>query len=208
MRKLGRPTASGRPAGGQLNGADGSPKRGRSWWRLGPEGRTGFQWLQIADAEAPIGHSCRGVERQPVSETTWRVSGAGRVSAVLLVVIWVALAAALSADGNWAAAVLGVIAVIGACGAWRWAFVPYVAVGPDGVRVQNAFTKVTLSYSEIRQVRVGYYGLVLLLTNGGAVTAWAVQKSNWARWRHTTTRADHVGAAITARLGPTKTLST
>ena len=137
----------------------------------------------------------------------WTVRGAGRFSAVILLVGWIGLAAAVSFGGNLAAIVIWVGAVPIALGAWRLALVPYVLVGAAEITVQNPFSKVTLQYSQVRRVRAGYYGLTLVLADGRSVTAWAVQKSNWARWRHSPTRADEVADAITAHLGPTEPVS-
>lgn len=134
------------------------------------------------------------------SERVWRIPPAGRIAGLLLTVGWIGLAIGSSAIGNSFAIVFWVGAAIMAVGVWRWAFVPYVAVGPKEIVVQNRLGKRTLDYAQIRDVRTGPYGLILLLNGGGSVTAWAVQKGNLAKWLHVRTRADEVAEAITGHI--------
>jgi hypothetical protein len=135
--------------------------------------------------------------------TVWRVRPAGRGAAVCVVILWlgldvgvtVGLGLGAGAVMIWAALVL--VAVL----AWRLAFVPYISVSSSCIVVQNPFRRVTVRYAEIGQVQGGYYGLVLRLKNGGAITAWAVQKSNAARWLRKRTRADEIAEAISSHIG-------
>jgi Bacterial PH domain len=85
-----------------------------------------------------------------------------------------------------------------ALGAWRLAFVPYVSVSSPGVIVQNPISRRTVPYSDIAEVRTGYYGLVLRLKSGQAVICWAIQKSNVAKLGRVFTRGDEVADAIRA----------
>jgi hypothetical protein len=70
---------------------------------------------------------------------------------------------------------------------------------PDSLFIQNRITSRSVRYSEIAKVSGGYYGLRLVTTDGDVVVAWAVQKSNAARWLHRQTRADEISAAILER---------
>lgn len=133
-------------------------------------------------------------------DDTWRVRPAERLAGVVLTTGWAGLATGVSIGGNSAAIVLWLMVPLIALGVWRWAFVPYIALDPVGVVVQNRIGKVTVPYSQIRDVRTGYSGLTLKLDNGSSVTAWAVQKSNWARWRKLRTRSDEVADAIRMHL--------
>lgn len=139
-----------------------------------------------------------------IGSTKWRVSAGGRIAGVVLLVGWIGLAVGISVGGNAAAIVIWVATVPLAAGVWQWAFVPYVLLGATEVTIQNRSSKVSVNYSQIRQVRAGYYGLTFILADGRRITAWAVQKSNWARWFRTPARADAVVDAITARLGSTE----
>lgn len=137
-----------------------------------------------------------------MAEQIWRVSTAGRVAGVVLVVGWLALALGITLGGG---APGGAVALIWWSGlllvpwVWRWAFVPYVALKADGVFIQNRITSKFVPYPEITRVSGGYYGLTLRTSRGDVVIAWAVQKSNLARWLHRQTRADEVAQAIVAR---------
>ena len=136
----------------------------------------------------------------------WRVTRGGRVGASVLGICWLALAIGVTGGGGVGAGVLALLWISLAMlivGIWRWAFVPYVALTPEGVTVQNRLTKQSVPYSAIAEVKAGFYGLTLIAKDGEGVTAWAVQKSNVARWAHKETRADEVGAAIMAKVnGP------
>jgi ABC-type transport system involved in cytochrome bd biosynthesis fused ATPase/permease subunit len=116
---------------------------------------------------------------------------------------WVALTVGVAMGGGvggGAVALLSAAAVIIVIGVWRWAFVPYVALTDQGVEVQNRLLRASVPYSDISEVRGGYYGLTIVTKRDEIVTAWAVQKSNWARWTKKQTRADAVRAAIMARV--------
>lgn len=130
----------------------------------------------------------------------WRVRLAGRVSGVVVVLGWVALSALITVGSTVGFAVLlwCTVAVI-ALGFWRWAFVPYVALTADGVVVQNALRRVTVAWSDISRVYPGSAGLAIYRRSGGAVIAWAVQKSNAKIWLHKRSRADFVAETIMAR---------
>jgi hypothetical protein len=62
------------------------------------------------------------------------------------------------------------------------------------------FERVDVPYRDIALVGVSYAGLTIRRGSGGRlVVAWAVQKSNIARWLHRRTRADEVADVIRAR---------
>ena len=134
-----------------------------------------------------------------VQSEVWRVRLAGRVAAVVLTIGWIALAVVISAGSNaGVSVVMWLAAVLIGVGAWRWAFMPYLASSPDGVVIQNRFTRATVPWSEIARVRPGYYGLIIHKKTGGSVTAWAVQKSNVARWTGKSSRGNEVAEVLMA----------
>lgn len=138
----------------------------------------------------------------PAETQIWRVTPAGRVIAVVVVLGFVVVAAGVTVGGTspGIAVILWCATVAIGIGAWRWAFVPYVALTPDGVVVQNMFDRVEVPYPDIALVGVSYAGLTIRRGSGGRlVVAWAVQKSNFARWMRRRTRADDVADAIRAR---------
>jgi hypothetical protein len=121
-----------------------------------------------------------------------------------VVVLWLALAIGLTIGET--GQVGGLILIwlvfpILVVGVWRWAFVPFLTLTPDAVFIQNRLTSRSVPYSEISDVRGGYYGLRLRTKSGEVVTAWAVQKSNAASRLHKRTRADEVASAIMERIG-------
>lgn len=91
----------------------------------------------------------------------------------------------------WATACL---LVAGLC--VRSAFSLRVTLTATEVVIKNMFRSHRLSLAEISSVASGYYGTVFTLRDGTRVTAWAVQKSNLARWTETKTRADQLIDAI------------
>ena len=94
----------------------------------------------------------------------------------------------------------GALSILIAFGVWRKAFVPFVALMPHDLIVQNRLSNTSIPYADIKGVSGGYYGLIIRLRQGRVVTAWAVQKSNAARWLNKRTRVDDVADAIMARV--------
>jgi hypothetical protein len=118
--------------------------------------------------------------------------------------MWLALVVGISIGGNIAVGVTALLWISFALvvlGIWRWAFFPCIALTPEAVIVQNRLTKRSVPYSTIVGVKAGFYGLRLLTKDHNDVTAWAVQKSNEAKWAHRQTRADEVAEAIMSRVG-------
>lgn len=136
----------------------------------------------------------------PVTDV-WRVDKSWRVASVLA---WIGALAAVVGVAVWSGWLGGLVfAGLMAPGAyflWRSCFVPYVALEPDCLFIQNRITAVRVPYRDIKQISGGYYGLRIVRTNGTIVMAWAVQKSNFARWLGEHTRSDDVIDAIMARV--------
>lgn len=145
------------------------------------------------------------VAGQTSDTKVWRVTSAGRIGGAALGTCWLALVFGLTVGGSvtsGAIALFWITLAIVIVGIWRWAFVPYIALTPDGVIVQNRLTKRSVPYAAIAEVESGFYGLRLVTKDHDVVTAWAVQKSNASKWTHRSTRADEVAAAITTRVSP------
>lgn len=145
----------------------------------------------------------------PDHRRVWRASAWQRAGAALAVVIMFLPAVGatwgsveLTGGGPFdTAAGAWIIAVTIAAGFWRFAFVPYVAVEDDALVVQNPLRRRRLAYSEVTSVRTtDWPGLVVETSTQGEIRAWAIQKSNWGRWRNKPARADEVAEAIRSRL--------
>ncbi len=138
----------------------------------------------------------------PPGSQIWRVRPIGRVASVGVVLIWGVAAAAGSGDRSVSAvgaSVLWVALILVAVAVWRWAFVPFVALTPNELVIQNASSRSTIRYAEIVGAKAGYYGVWIQKRDGTRVRAWAVQKSNAARVAGRHTRADDLIEAIRLR---------
>jgi hypothetical protein len=80
------------------------------------------------------------------------------------------------------------------------AFRPHITVTSTGLVVQSPIQRANMKFADILWVRPGYYGLLIRTRDGRVVSAWAVQKSNAARWAKKRTRADDVADAIISRM--------
>jgi hypothetical protein len=140
---------------------------------------------------------------EPAPARLWRVDQPVRVLAVIVFFAFVFLAGSLTAFG---------ITLVGAACVWlitilvmlfvlRCYLVPYVALMPDRLVVQGVFAHRSVRYKAIKTARPGTHGLRIETRSHGAFTAWAVQKSTVAEWRHRPTVADDVAAAIMDRVG-------
>ena len=112
----------------------------------------------------------------------------GVVSAVLTVLDFTA-AGLLLAVLCWAAAAVFVLVP----------FRAFIRVEAAGVGYRNLFATRTIPWNQLRACRAGYSGISLLLVDGSAANAFAVQKSNMAQWLHWKTRADEVCEVIELR---------
>ena len=138
----------------------------------------------------------------PVDGQLWRVRPTGRVAGAGVASAWALLAAGVTAGGGVSVGVivlLWCVTILVALGAWRWAFVPYVALGSESLVVQNRVLRSTVMYSNIASARPGYGGVIIEKRDGTRTCAWAVQKSNAARASGTRTRADDLVDAIMLR---------
>jgi hypothetical protein len=66
------------------------------------------------------------------------------------------------------------------------------------VVVRNPFNSRRVRLADVTHVEGGWGGLTIGTLAGVAVTAWAVQKSNYARWSGRRTRADDIADEIMA----------
>jgi hypothetical protein len=123
----------------------------------------------------------------------WKVSPLGRIGSVLAAAV--AVAALFVARGP----AFGVVAllVLGV-GVWRFAFWPAVILRADEVEVRNPWGTRRVPLSDVAGTGGAYAGLSIERHSGGPVNAWAVQKSNLAKWTGKATRADEAAAAILA----------
>jgi len=145
-----------------------------------------------------------GAAPGPIGDQIWRVRLAGRVVApVLCVGGWSALAIGMTIGGGVPVVTIATvwcIAPVVAAAVWRFAFVPRIVLGTGSVTVYNPILHTSIDYADIETATPGYSGLTIVGRNGRRVSAWAVQKSNAARWVHKQTRADEVAQAIMARV--------
>jgi hypothetical protein len=74
-----------------------------------------------------------------------------------------------------------------------------VAAAPDQLRVTGVVSVRNLAWDRVVGARAGYYGVTIFLSDGSAVVASAVQKSNAAKWLKQRTRADDVADEISRR---------
>lgn len=133
-------------------------------------------------------------------EQVWRHSRVTVAIAALMAVAWAVLGGVVLAMGQVFLAVLCWLwAVVSVVLAWRFVAVPFIAATESGVVVQNAFLRYTFAWSEIADVRGGYYGLRIVRTDGTSVSASAVQQPNIARWAGWRTRSDEVAGELLKR---------
>ena len=147
-------------------------------------------------------------ERRPGGEDlSWRPRRVARIGGVAVVALALLLAVTFtaappSATGYLPAAVLWVLTAVTAIGVWRGAFRPSITCTPTGLHIRNPGSEAFVPWADIHTVTPGYYGIAIKERTGDVVTAWAVQKPNWATWLHRRTRADDVADAIRRRLPP------
>ena len=114
----------------------------------------------------------------------------------------VALGRAGDLDAGGVAMAMAIFGLAPLLTAWRMGLHPCIAVSADELIVTNPVRRIRLPLEEVADASPGYGGITIRLTNGRVVTAWAVQKSNLAKWSgKRVTRADDVAAAIRAQRG-------
>ncbi|WP_430501289.1 PH domain-containing protein [Micromonospora trifolii] len=124
----------------------------------------------------------------------WKVSPLGRFGVLALIALlgtftWLA----------WGNVFVSLLAGLGGLVSWfRFAFRPAVTLTDTDVIVRNPNGSQQVSLSDVAKVEPGYGGLTITTSTGEHVVAWAVQKSNLAKWTGRHTRADEVAASITA----------
>ncbi|WP_158244945.1 PH domain-containing protein [Verrucosispora sp. ts21] len=122
----------------------------------------------------------------------WRVSLLGR-SATLAVIPLAGILSWLIGSNVFVA---GLVVVGGVFTAIRFAFHPAVILTDNDVTVRNPSGSRRVPLDEVVMVEPGYGGLTITTASGDPVVAWAVQKSNLAKWKGWHTRADDVAATI------------
>jgi hypothetical protein len=134
----------------------------------------------------------------------WRVSTFQRVAWVLLVLGWLALTLAITIAGNRTSGagesptiLLWILFVVIAVSGWRCGFVPYIDATDTDLVIRNPFTRTRIPWNEIKTIKPGSMGLIIVTRRGGfPTTGWAVQKGRGARWTKVKTRADEVTAVL------------
>ncbi|MET8262181.1 PH domain-containing protein [Micromonospora sp. NPDC005553] len=129
----------------------------------------------------------------PLAPQIWRVSSLGRFGVLALVPLagllsWLALGSVLASA----------LAIVGALLSWwRFAWRPAVILTDTEVILRNPNASQHIALRDVRIVDAGYGGLTITTSTNERVVAWAVQKSNLAKWTGRHTRADDVAASIT-----------
>lgn len=126
----------------------------------------------------------------------WRVSPLGRFGVLAFAPILGAFAWIARDSPLFGALVTAAILV-----AWlRFSFLPAVILTSTEVIVRNPGRTHRVDLSDAVRIDPGYGGLTLTTSTGARVVAWAVQKSNFAKWTGRHTRADEVAASINAAI--------
>jgi hypothetical protein len=140
------------------------------------------------------------VENEELQELHWRCTRLARAAGWILIaaavgsVIVVSVGAIVSPDSLPISAALVVAAIGGffALGVYRSTITPALLATRDRLVVVNPWKRHTIDWSEITKIVPGYSGLQIFRRQGWPISAWAVQKSNWAEWRGKHVRADDV----------------
>ncbi|BBH68171.1 hypothetical protein ACTI_48560 [Actinoplanes sp. OR16] len=127
---------------------------------------------------------------------TWGVTPAGKISTVAggVVVTGYGFAVAGPVFGT-------VVLVVSALAIWLTAIRPSVTLTGDELIVRNPWGTTTVPLTDVKGFGGAYAGLSIERHSGGSVAAWAVQKSNAAKWSGKRTRADEVTDAIRQAAG-------
>jgi hypothetical protein len=144
------------------------------------------------------------VSSHTTQRQSWRVSAVGRVAGIIGLLGWLALTLVVTIGGNRTpgagdspTVILWTVFVVIALGVWRYGFVPYVEATGTELVIRNAFTKRHIPWTQIKAIKPGSMGLMIVKKEGGLPnTAWAVQKGRGARWLKMRTRSDEVTAAL------------
>ena len=123
----------------------------------------------------------------------WNVSLPGRIATTAVLAVFVAYAFSGGDPAIGAGALVAGVIVV-----WFLAFWPAVILTRTDVVVRNPWGYRRVPLSEVAGAGGGYAGLAIRLRSGGSVTAWALQKSNAAKWSGRATRSDEAAEAIMA----------
>ncbi|MEU8377530.1 PH domain-containing protein [Micromonospora sp. NPDC048894] len=130
----------------------------------------------------------------PFVPRVWKVSPLGRIG-VLLLVPMVGMVTYFIRGGL----IPSLLTMLAGVLIWfRYAFLPEVVLTATDVIVRNPGGKRQVRLPDVATVGTGYGGLTITTLTGEHLTAWAVQKSNLAKWTGRHTRADEVAATIIA----------
>lgn len=124
---------------------------------------------------------------------TWTVANSTRIFTI-------AAAAAVTAYNFVVAGPLAgfVTLVVAALAVWLFVFRPALTLTGTDLVVRNPWGTRRVPLADITGTGGAYTGLRIERRSGTPVTAWAVQKSNAAKWSGTSTRADQVATEIMA----------
>lgn len=121
----------------------------------------------------------------------WKVSPLGQAGALIIFAILVMFA--FIAGGPAGGIVMLILSV---ALAWLFVFRPAVVVTETEVVVRNPWGTQRIPLGDISGTGGAYSGLSIRRESGGTVVAWAVQKSNAAKWSGKASRADDVAGTI------------
>ncbi|MET0491724.1 MAG: PH domain-containing protein [Actinoplanes sp.] len=124
----------------------------------------------------------------------WRVSTFGRAGSFVLPIGCGVF------GGTAAGGFTGVIFpfLVGLMLWWLSTIRPALTLTGEEVIVRNPVRTTRVPLADIAEVRPGRRGVTIRTTDDRKVSAWAVQRSNLARWTGRDTRADQVTEAIRA----------
>lgn len=134
-----------------------------------------------------------------MGSSSWSAERSGPVRS-FVALLAIAFTASPPKGSRYAPAVtFWLFTVVAALWVWWTAFHPYVACTAAGLVVCNPYRSVTIPWHDLDSVEGGYFGLIVRRrSDPRPIHAWAVQKSNFARWTGRRTRSDDVAREILA----------
>lgn len=137
------------------------------------------------------GGNDRGTRRLPAMSRVWKVSWFGHVGASVVLAIATVCAFLIAGPATGL-----VVLALGGALAWLFVYRPAVILTGTEVIIRNPWGTRRVPLGDVAGTGGAYAGLSVRRRSGGAVNAWAVQKSNAATWSGRTSRADEAAAAI------------